>query len=116
MLSLRAANSLSTIDAVCLRNSKVLVSNSKNELVLYDLKRWKKDSACQDRYFTSLDNNQASAVAVGNKYFYAALTFDKTIAYYEFLGGEKGVYFREVQKFSRNLYKSDLSSLYVPEG
>ncbi len=31
------------------------------------------------------------------------------------MGGEKGIYFREVRKFARNLYKSDISSLYVPE-
>lgn len=66
---------MSIVDAVSLKNSKILVSNSKNELVLYDLKKWKKDSPCQDRYFTSLDNNQASAIAIGNKYYYAALNF-----------------------------------------
>lgn len=83
--------------------------------MLYDLKRWKKDSACQDRYFTSLDNNTASAITIGNKYYYAALTFDKTIAYFEFKGGEGGIYFREVRKFARNIYKTDASSIYVPE-
>ena len=82
VLSLRPSNSLSVVDAVCLRNSRSLVSNSKNELVLFDLKRWKKEAPCQDRYFTSLDNNQSSAVAIGSKYFYAALNFEKTIAYY----------------------------------
>lgn len=66
---------MSLIDAVQLKNSKILLSNSKNELVLFDLKRWKKDSPCQDRFFTSLDNNQGSAVAIGNKYYYVALTF-----------------------------------------
>lgn len=30
VLGLRASNSLSVVDAVCLKNSKVLVSNSKN--------------------------------------------------------------------------------------
>lgn len=115
VLSLKASNSLSMVDSVCLKNSKILISSSKNELVLFDLKRWKKDSPCQDRYFTSLDNNQSSATAIGPKHYYTALNFEKTIAYYEFLGGDNGVYFREVRKFARNLYKSDLSSLYVPE-
>jgi hypothetical protein len=82
VLSLKASNSMSVVDSVCLKNSKILVSNSKNELVLFDLKRWKKDTPCQDRYFTSLDNNQSSAITIGNKYFYAALNFEKTIAYY----------------------------------
>lgn len=82
VVSLRASNSLCTIDAVCLKYSKILLSNSKNELVLFDLKRWKKDTACQDRYFISLENNQSSAIAIGTKYYYAALNFEKTIAYY----------------------------------
>lgn len=97
-----------------MKNSKVLLSNSKNELVLYDLKKWKKDSSCQERYFTSLDNNTASAIAIGTQYYYVALTFEKTIAYYEFKGGEGGIYFREVNRFARNIYKSNISSLYVP--
>lgn len=83
-----------TVTAVCMKNSKILTANTKNELVLYDLKKWKKDAQNQDRYFTSLDNNNASAVMIGNQYYYAALTFEKTISYYEFKGGEGGVYFR----------------------
>lgn len=104
-----------TIDAIAVKNSKILVSNSKNQLILYDLKKWKKDTACQDRYFTSLDNNTASAICIGSNYYYAALTFDKTIAYYEFKGGEGGIYFRQVKKFARNIYKTDASSIFVPE-
>jgi len=46
VLSLKAAGSMSQIEAVALKNSKVLVSTSKNELVFYDLRKWKKDSPC----------------------------------------------------------------------
>jgi hypothetical protein len=81
--------------------------------VLYDLKKWKKGLACEDRFHISLDNNNATAIAIGTNYYYAALKFDKTISYYEFKGGENGVYFKEVKKFNRNLYKTDLNSLYV---
>lgn len=106
---------MSQIEAVTLKNSKVLVSTSKNELVLYDLRKWKKDSPCNERYFTSLDNNTASALAIGSKYLYVALDFDKTVAYYEFLGGQKGIYFKEICRFPRNIYKSQLCSLHVSD-
>ena len=85
---------MSQIETVALKNSKVLVSTSKNELVFYDLRKWKKDSHCNQRYFTSLENNTASTVAIGSRYLYTALDFEKTIAYYEFLGGQKGIYFK----------------------
>lgn len=54
-------------------------------------------------------------MAIGSQFYFAALTFEKTISYYEFKGGEGGVYFREVMKFPRNILKSDASSLYVSE-
>lgn len=38
-------------------------------------------------YFTSLDNNTATALVMSQNYYFAALSFDKTIAYYEFKGG-----------------------------
>lgn len=41
-LSLRAANSMHTVTAISVKNSKVLFANTKNELMLYDLKKWKK--------------------------------------------------------------------------
>jgi hypothetical protein len=73
-------------------------------------------STCQDHYFTSLDNNTATAVAISQNYYFAALDFEKTIVYFEFKGGEGGVYFKEVRKFPRNIFKSNQGSLYVPEG
>ncbi len=61
---------------------------------MYDLKKWKKeDPKSLEKYFVSLDNNTPTAVCIGSKYYYAALGFDKTIVYFEFLG-EKGVNFQ----------------------
>ena len=116
--NLRPSNSIYSVTAFAFKTSKVIVANTKNELILYCLKNWKKDGKAHgpEKYFTSLDNNGASAVAIGENFYYVALTFDRTIAYYEFKGGEKGVYFREVKKFPRNIVKSNISSLYVPEG
>ena len=56
--------------------------------MLFNLKSWKKDTthSTPEKYFVSLDNNGASAVCIGENYYYAALTFDKTIVYYEFKG------------------------------
>lgn len=56
---------------------------------MYDLKTWKRDqkSAGPEKYFVSLDNNGASALDIGKRFYYAALTFDKTIVVYEFKGG-----------------------------
>lgn len=53
-------------------------------MMLFNLKTWKKDAAhsTPEKYFVSLDNNGASAVCIGQNYYYAALTFDKTIVYY----------------------------------
>lgn len=75
--------------AFTIKTSKILLATSKNELILYMLKNWKKDGKnnSPDKYFTSLDNNGASAVAIGDRYYYVALTFDRTIAYYDFKGG-----------------------------
>ena len=58
-------------------------------MIMYDLKKWKKDNkhSNPEKYFISLDNNGASALDIGNNYYYAALTFDKTIVVYEFKGG-----------------------------
>lgn len=86
-VSLKANNSIHSVTALCIKNSKILIANTKNELILYDLKKWKKDAPTQERFFTSLDNNNASALTMGNQYYYVALTFDKTIAFYEFKGG-----------------------------
>ena len=86
-LSLKSQNSLYSVTSFTIKNSKVLYGNSKNELILYDLKKWKKDTTNHDRFFTSLDNNCATAVAIGTNYVYAALDFDKTIIYFEFKGG-----------------------------
>lgn len=91
------------------------MGTTKNELILYDLKKWKKDDPKSlEKYFVSLDNNTPTAVFIGSKFYYVALGFDKTIAYYEFVG-EKGVYFQEVKRFFRNILKSDASAIYVPE-
>lgn len=54
---------------------------------MYDLRKWKLHTPCQEMYFTSLDNNTATALAMSANYYFAALSFDKTIAYYEFKGG-----------------------------
>jgi hypothetical protein len=75
-----------TITALSIKNSKILLGTSKNELVLYDLKKWKPHSPCNDHYYTSLENNCASAVAIGSNYYYACLDFEKTIAWFEFKG------------------------------
>lgn len=75
------------VTSICMKNSKILLTNTKNQLILYDLKKWKKQAQQQEKYFTSLDNNNASAIAIGTRYYYAALTFDRTIVYFEFKGG-----------------------------
>ena len=82
---------------------------------MYDLKKWKAHTACSEHFYTTLDNNTATAVAIGSKYYYAALDFEKTIVYFEFKGGEGGVYFKEVKKFGRNLFKSNQGTMFVPE-
>lgn len=96
------------------KGSKLLVSTTKNEIDFFNLKNWKKDNkqSSPERYYVSLDNNGASAVCIGEHYYYAALTFDKTIVYYEFKG-ESGVYFKEVAKFQRNILKSNASAIHV---
>ena len=71
-----------SVIAVSVKQGRVLYSTTKNELIMYDLKKWKKDTVCSERFYTSLDNNSASAVEIGHKYYYAALSFDKTIAYF----------------------------------
>jgi hypothetical protein len=83
-------------------------------MVLYNLKHEEKDSrrSPPEKYFISLGNNGASALCIGDKYYYVALTFDNTIAYYEFKG-EHGVYFREVCKFQRNLLKSYANAIHA---
>lgn len=80
---------------------------------MYDLRKWKLHTTCQEMYFTSLDNNTATALAISSNFYFVALSFDKTIAYYEFKGGEGGVYFREVKKFGRNIYKGTQGALSV---
>ena len=80
---------------------------------MYDLRKWKTHSPSPDQFFTSLDNNTATAVAISLNFYFAALSFDKTIAYYEFKGGEGGIYFREVKKFARNIYKGEQGTLAV---
>lgn len=111
---LKAANSVHLITALDFKGSKMLVSTTKNEIDLFNLKNWKKDNknSTPERYYVSLDNNGASAVCIGQRYYYAALTFDKTIVYYEFKG-ESGVYFKEVAKFQRNILKSNASAIHV---
>jgi len=52
-------------------------------------------------------------VAISANYYFAALSFDKTIAYYEFKGGEGGIYFKEVKRFARNIYKGTQGTLSV---
>jgi hypothetical protein len=114
-LSLRGKG-ISTITALTVKGSKVLLGNSRNELLLYDLRKWKLHTSCQEHFFTSLDNNSATAVAIGQQYYYAALDFEKTIVYFEFKGGEGGVYFREVRKFPRSIFKNNQGSMHVPDG
>jgi hypothetical protein len=80
---------------------------------MYDLRKWKPHQPAPDLFHTSLDNNTATAVAISPNYYFAALSFDKTIAYYEFKGGEGGVYFREVKRFGRNIYKGAQGALAV---
>ena len=82
---------------------------------MYDLKTWKRENkgSAPEKYFVNLGNNSASAVDMGKKYYYACLSFDKTIAIYEFKGGENKTYFKEVKTFSRNILKSTASCLHV---
>ena len=54
-------------------------------------------------------------MALGTQYYYACLDFDKTIVYFEFKGGENGVYFREVRRFQRNLFKNNQGTMHVPQ-
>lgn len=115
-MSIRNPKALCNITALTVKHSKVLFGNSRNELVMYDLKKWKAHTPSPDLYYTSLDNNTATALAISPNYYFAALSFDKTIAYYEFKGGEGGVYFREVRKFARNLYRGTQGALAVGEG
>ena len=82
---------------------------------MYDLRKWKLHAPAPEMYFTSLENNTATALAITPNFYVAALSFDKTIAYYEFKGGEGGVYFREVKKFARNIYKGSQGNLAVSE-
>lgn len=85
-------------------------------MIMYNLKTWKRDGhKPPEKYFTSLGNSSASALAIGQRYYYVALTFDRTIVYYDFKGGENGVYFKEVCRFPRGVLKSNAQSLYVPE-
>jgi len=55
------------VTAFTAKSSKILLANTKNELILYCLKNWKKDGKNNnpEKYFTNLDNNGASAVAIG---------------------------------------------------
>lgn len=82
---------------------------------MYDLKTWKREnkSSAPEKYFINLGNNTVSALDMGKNYYYACLSFDKTIAIYEFKGGQNKTYFNELKKFQRNLYKSTASSLHV---
>ena len=66
-INLRSSNSIHSITAFAAKSSKILLANTKNELILYCLKNWKKDGKTHgpEKYFTSLDNNGASAVAIG---------------------------------------------------
>jgi hypothetical protein len=114
-LSLRNQKDLYMVVAVVVKNSKILVSTTRNELVLYDLRKWKKESNPPERFFTSLGNNTATALAISPNYFFVALDFEKTIAYFEFKGGEQGIYFREVKKFARNIFKDNQSSIFVAD-
>lgn len=114
-VNLKGNKNISNVTCLAIKHSKILVGNSKNELVLFDLRRWKPHSACQDQYFTSLDNSTATAVALSPNYYLAALDFDKTIIVFEFKGGEGGVYFKMVRKFPRNIFKGNQGSLHVPE-
>lgn len=81
---------------------------------MFNLKSWKKDvsHSTPEKFFVSLDNNGASAVCIGENYYYAALTFDKTIVCFEFKG-EGGVYFKEVFRFPRNIFKANPGSMQV---
>lgn len=114
-ISLKSNKNISTITCITLKNSKILVGNSRNELVLYDLRKWKPHTPFNQQFFTTLDNNSATAVAISPNYYFAALDFEKTIIYFEFKGGEGGVYFREVKKFPRNIFKGNQGSMHVPD-
>ena len=54
-------------------------------------------------------------MAIGSNYYYACLDFEKTIVYFEFKG-EAGVYFKEVRKFPRNIFRSNQGTMSVPDG
>ena len=45
-ISLRNSKQLTTVTSLAIKHSKVLLGNSKNELVLYDLRKWKSHTAC----------------------------------------------------------------------
>mgnify|MGYP003685623415 CR=1 FL=1 len=90
------------------------MTNTKNELILFDMKKWKKEKESPERFYTSLENNTGTALAIGKKHFYVALGFDKTIAIYDFLGGKDGVYFQLFNRFERNILNSDAKVIAVP--
>ena len=73
-----------SITALKMRGSKILLATTKNEMYLFDLKGWKKDhkQSNPEKYFVSLGNNAASAVEMSDNFYYAALSFDKTIVIY----------------------------------
>ena len=113
-ISLRNSKQLTTVTSLAIKHSKVLLGNSKNELVLYDLRKWKSHTACSQHYYTSLGNNCATAVAISPHFYFACLDFEKTIVYFQFKG-EGGVYFKEVKKFNRNIFKGNQGSMHVPQ-
>lgn len=78
-LPLRSSKNISTLTALAVKHSKVLVANSRNELVLFDLRKWKIHSSFGDPSFTSLGNNTATALAITQQHYFAALDFEKTI-------------------------------------
>lgn len=106
---------MQALTSIVFRGSKILVGTAKNEMVMFDLKAWKREvkGSVPEKYFVSLGNNSASALFIGKELYYVCLSFDKTIAIYQFLGGENKTYFKEHKRFQRNIFKSQASCLHV---
>jgi WD40 repeat protein len=95
--------------------SRILVSSPNKEISLFDMKSYTKDNPgnCKKGYFALED--VASAVAIGDKHYFAALEFERTIVYYEFVG-QGGVYFKMVNRFkNKYLHKEPIMAMQVDD-
>lgn len=90
------------IQSIDFKLSRILVSSPNKELTLFDMKHYTKDNPGNSKKGYVMLESQGTAVAIGDKHYFVALEYDRTICYYEFVGAD-GVYFKLVNKF-RNKY------------